>query len=225
MGHPYTYGDCWIAWTRNQQSPTYTRNTMTYKFVIKQKLHGNDIVNTFHYSDTGGVGGGDIQTIVDHLADAYRDYLSVVYSEKWSMVGIDFYDTDDPPGTPAVPYVPTTGFPVGVVTGDAAANQLATLINWKCQQGPPYRGRTYLSGWSENMLGSVGNITQANQDAASDFADDIKSIPVSGGSTAVLVIYSTGSNVVPAGTTAVVTSHNINGFPRTQRRRAIGTGS
>lgn len=198
---------------------------MTFKFVVKQRLHANDIINVFHYADDNGVSGADIQAIVDGLALAYETHLVPNLADSWSFEGIDFYDTDNPAGTPGIPYTPTGGLFSGDVAIASAANQLAVLINWKCQQGPPFRGRSYMAGWTEGLMGGVGNITQGIVDNCQLFADDIREIPVTGGSTAQLVIYSTGSSQVPVGTTAVVTSATVNNFPKTQRRRALGTGS
>ncbi|AXH78382.1 MAG: hypothetical protein [Circular genetic element sp.] len=198
---------------------------MALKFVIKQKMHANDIVNVYHYAETPGVNSGDAQAIVDEIADAYRDELTPAFCDAWQMVGVDFYDTDNLPGTPAVPYTPTGGFPVGVAGPDGSPNQIAVLVKWTCAGGPPHRGRTYLSGWTEGFMGSAGNIATAQVNQAQAFADRIREISLTGGNTAQMVIVSTGSNITPAGTEAVVINGQVNPFPKTQRRRAIGNGS
>ena len=198
---------------------------MTLRFVIKQKLYFNDIVNTLSYEPEDGFAFPTPERIAELLVEEWTTFIVSQLSSSWSMVGIDYYDSDDLPGTPAKDVSPASLPLFGNGPADAMANQVAFLVNWRCNDGPPWRGRTNIGGMSRGTIDDAGTFDATSEAAVAGWAYAVQVLTDVLGPRARLVICSTGSQVVPAGTTAKVDTGTPNNIPATQRRRRIGSGS
>lgn len=198
---------------------------MTYKFIFKQKLNGNDVVNVFNYEDDGvptAITAGQLcQAIIDEWIAELVPFLA----PNWSMESVLWTHSGAPFGQPAQPLT-LNGVPfVGTASGFATANQVAMYVNAITIGGPPWRGGTYLGGWNSSLVGDDGLISQNRVDAALAFFDNIKTLPAVGIGNVARVIVSSKSKHIPAGTTALVNTHVVQRIPSTLDKRKIGTGS
>lgn len=198
---------------------------MTIKLILKGRMHGSDIVNTLHYVDVAGTGGMTPDEMAQEVVDAYTPFVNAHCSNQYSLTGIDWVDPDAGGGQPALPTSPS-GLPlVGGVAANAAASQVAGLINWKSIANAPWQGKTYLGGVAESQLNTSGDWEVAFINAADTLANALIDLSNGSGGEAKLVIRSRGTATIPAGQTAVVDTGIINPVPATLRRRKKGVGS
>lgn len=198
---------------------------MTLKFVVTQRLHNNDVVNVLNFEEVDGFAIPTPERIAELIVTEWSTAMSLVLSDEWQMTKIEYYDSANPPGTPAIDVTPASLPLQGASTASAMPNQVSLLVNWKTVGGPPFRGRTNLGGVAANQLSNDGTWQPTALAAAAALAFNLTTLTDPNGPRAGLVIVSTNSSLVPAGTTAPVSVQNVNPIPATQRRRRLGVGS
>lgn len=203
----------------------YRLNTMTHRLVFKQKLHGEDVINVFNYDSDSVPTQGQVETLATEIITTWSAELLPWLSFSWSLEGVDWFDTTRPPGAPGIPLsIPSLPL-VGTGTDASMPNQVACLVNWTCAGGPPFRGRTYFGGWNEDLMDGAGEFSANMTTPLQTLVDDMLRINGGGGVFFDLVIRSTSSDNIPAGTTAVVTNGVVSSTPAIQRKRRKGSGS
>lgn len=198
---------------------------MAYKFILKQKLRGNDVINTFVYEDDPTNPIGNPLPIAQAIVDSMVSLVTNWFSTEYALNDVYYVDPDLGGGQPAVP-MPVTGLPLaGGVAQPACANQLCLLLNWRCLNNAPWRGRTSLSGMYEQAIDTGGTWEAGLLSDAQDWATDMLGLTDGLGGFAYLNIRSTGSQNVPVGTLSLVESASANPVPTTIRTRRLGRGS
>lgn len=194
-------------------------NTMTIKYNLLQTLNGKRIVNTLHYVDDPNQSSITPNETAELIAAAYSTHAISVLSEDWTLDEITYVDPDAGGGQPAVPAI-VPALPIqGSVASASMSNRASALINWKASANAPWRGRMNVGGIYENGM-QPGNIFDAAVQAAiSALAFNLITLSDGLGGGAQLVLRSTNSNVIPAGTTSVVVTGTLNNSPKTIRSR------
>lgn len=198
---------------------------MSLRFVVKQKMNDNDIVNVFTFTEQDGFVMPVPERMAELIRDIYANNYAPIASDGWALTGIEYYDSTNVAGTPAQDVSPS-GLPiVGTGGPGSVANQTAGLVNWKTVGGPPFRGRTYFGGIAAGKINTIGNWDTSVLNALAAVAFGLVVLTDPNGPRARLTIRSTKSNVVPAGTVAQVSTSQVNPIPASQRRRRKGVGS
>lgn len=198
---------------------------MTYKFIFKQTLNANDIVNVFNYEQDGAANDITAGQLCQGIVDAWIAELVPFLAPNWSLDEVLWTHSGAPFGQPAQPLALNNLPVVGTASGSATANQVAVYVNARTINGPPWRGGTYVGGWNSSLVGADGLIQQNRADAALAFFEAIKTLPAVGIGNVARVIVSTNSKHIPAGTIALVNTHNVQRVPSTMDKRKIGAGS
>lgn len=192
---------------------------MTIKFNIKQTLNGAQILQTLHYQPDPVSGQITANEIAQGIRDAYADHLVGILADQWSLDEITYVDPDAGGGAPALPAV-ITGLPLaGAANSVSMANRTTCRVNFKATENAPYRGGSNLSGMYEAGMDAGNVFTSAVIDAVQLWANDLLGITNASGEIANLVIRSTGSSIVPVGTTSLVVDAVVNPKPKTLRSR------
>lgn len=192
--------------------------------VVDQRYNGQAVKNVLRY------GGNDAilafgQEITDAIAQNYIDTVQNRMSSEWSFDSCTFYDTAGVPGTPGQIVIPTQGAVQGTGIEAGLANTTAMLVSYIANGGPPFRGRQYIAGLTQNQL-VVGGLWGVGTIAEfTTWATELQTLSGSGLVDIFQEIESTKSNQVPAGTRAAVTGLVVRANPATQRRRRIGVGA
>lgn len=198
---------------------------MAYKFIIKQKHLGQDVINVFCYEDDNAPNAINAGQIAQQIVDAWETELAPFMVPQWSLIGVDWTHTNALPGQPAQPLALNNIPVVGSAAGLPMPVQTAVYIKSQTIDGPPWRGGAYIGGWNSSLLGADGLVTQNRLDALQTFFDDIQTLPAVGLGNVARVIVSTNSKTVPAGTEALVATNTPNNNPSSLDKRRIGVGS
>lgn len=198
---------------------------MTYKFIFKQKLLNQDVINVFCYEDDGSPNAINAGQICQQIVDEWALTLAPFMVPEWSLVGVDWTHSAALPGAPAQPLALNNLPVVGVAAGTPMPAQTAVYVKSTTVDGPPWRGGAYISGWNNSLLGSDGLVQQNRADALQIFFDEIMTLPAVGLGNVARVIESRNSKFVVAGTTAKVAVNTVNRNPSGLDKRRIGVGS
>lgn len=194
---------------------------MIRRWVVHQKLFGNDVINTWHLGQSGADPVGTVGDLADRIRELYEDALAPDLVDDWQLVKITSQDGDQH-GTPVL--TRWTGSVVGGSALEPAPNQAAVCIVYRATTTRPNKSIKFLGGWRGSMLDANGKVDPAAQLAASNFANDMmvmdQTIP--GQPLVIARHYPNSSRVHIANS---VETFNISQYPGTQRRRRIGTGS
>lgn len=192
---------------------------MTIKYILKQTLNGEQIINTLHYRDVDGQAPLTPDETAVLIAGLWQTHLAPWLSDAHSLTGIDWVDPDAGGGQPAVPAVVPALPIVGQQAFPSMSNRVAALINWKSSENAPWKGRTNLSGWYEQGMQPGNNFSLEIITGVNAFAFNALVLDDGNGKQGELVLRSRKSNVIPVGTVSKVTSGEINFKPKTIKSR------
>lgn len=183
------------------------------------------MVNVLNFTFTSPPSAADLQELAENVVQEWTVTLAPLQSSLWQMDEVTVYDSSAPAGAPGT-VLSIGALPLqGSGGSDVVPNQVAGIIKYITQGGPPFRGRSYIGGLIPDTIGASGTFGPNTRLQMTNFGEAIKSITLSSGNVGSLVIVSSGTPAAPAGTFAIVDVISTNPAPRTQRRRAVGIGS
>lgn len=193
----------------------------TLRVTMKQRLGSEEVRNTFHL-----VGGDATQTnaqgIIDFFASMWSTHLATTMSVNWLLYAASAKELDIV-SNPTIDYTLTAGAFGGSNTADQLPNQLALLVGWLALTARPNRGRTYLAGFTEQVMGPSGLWTGTATAAGQAWADGMLTVstPYPGLGMAVTRVSKPSGVLVGSN---LINSARISNIPATMRSRRVGTG-
>lgn len=185
---------------------------------VRQTLGGEDVSNVLGFNLTTP-GTAELQIATDIIADAWQTNLAPILSSAWTFVEVAWYDQDAPLNAPGEIIVPTGGQFSGVDGSNDMPPQIALLVKYVTTDGPPYRGSTYLTGFTEAANNEDGDVDNTISLLAIAWAEEIRvNIQTIAGTNRFSVVRprtAAGDPAIAARITAVATDQKW----ATQRRR------
>jgi hypothetical protein len=116
-----------------------------YRVVMEQGLHGQRILNVFHYVQSQGAGFFPQANVVDRfIAQVIPQFKGLQSSE---LVHVNVSGQRIFPRPPFVATVNTTGAGPGAVAGGSLPTSIAVTVTMRTQfAGQKYRGRVFIAG-------------------------------------------------------------------------------
>jgi len=186
--------------------------------VVNQTLNGKAITNILRYDGQDAI-ISFAPEITDQIATVWAESVDNRLGPEWSLNSCTFYPSGAVPGTPGIEVVPTGGPMVGLNTDPCLPSNTALVVSLKCAGGPPFQGRLYLAGFGLSQAVTGGTWGAGTIAGAELLATGLLDLAGSGLNDIFLVVESSGTDTVPAGTRAPVTSFIARSKVGTQRRR------
>lgn len=139
-----------------------------YRCVLDWDVNGEEAKNVLAINLDGDE-TNKLGQVAAELESLWDTFLKQYQPATVELQSFSFYNHELAPGAPPVVFIPAGSPLVGTSTEDLLPAQLAVLASHITDGGPPYRGRTYLTGFSEFI--NVGNSTvlDSTQTAISNF--------------------------------------------------------
>lgn len=137
-----------------------------YQVTVFQTLHGQTILNTCHYRESVSSGAGgqaQLASVIDNaIATAWKPVLNTEWAYDYTQVQKIY------PGIKTYPTINGTGAGAGTnATGESMPTSVAvTFTKYTSLAGQRYRGRFYLTGFSEAYV----NLSKLTSSGISDIA-------------------------------------------------------
>lgn len=195
-----------------------------WQYKARQSYVGQLIENNW-YIESASASLVDALAFGERIRDFYATGMAPICHENWQLNEVLFREVGATPGTPFVT-IPGISLPVvGTDVGATTAPVCTLTLAFKSATGPPWNGYLALGGFSGIHILETGlwsATAQASISGAYTSLDaGIKAIQ----GDADVVIVSSNSSVVPAGTTAVVDVVIPRDIVGTRRSRKTGRGS
>lgn len=136
----------------------------TVKAAIRFSVSGETLVNTLWFRNLGEWGQADAEGLAEELSEwAYVNYVSILH-ESVEYVDTTVYDMRSPDSW-AVVNTDGNGTQGGSTGSPASLASAMTVTFITNRIGRSYRGRNYISGWDEALVGNRQFTPQAVSDA------------------------------------------------------------